>query len=445
MKAEIIAVGSELLMGDVINSNAAWISKQLASLGVDVHYHVAVGDNPGRIQSIISQAIERSELLIFTGGLGPTDDDLTIATLADYFKTPLEADPESVETIQNYFIARGMPMSNTNLKQAKKPQGALTITNPVGTAPGIAWDVSEQGTNRRCLILAFPGVPKELYAMWSQGADFIRAQQQKDHEIPQILLSHHLNFFGIGESKLGEILSDLMRNANPTVAPYVGRAEVRLRIAAKAASEAEAEKLLAPVKTEILNRLGQYYYGDDDTTLEACISQKLTHSGFGLTVAESCTGGLISSRLTDIPGSSAYTFINLITYGNVEKTKYLGVKPETLTQYGAVSPQVAAEMAEGAQRNTGQDWALSITGIAGPDGGSEEKPVGLAYIGITGPNMAHAQAGHTIVKKVLVNPRYNRADIKYWFSQYALSFLLQALNGTLKTDLNELMAQPGRA
>ena len=167
--------------------------------------------------------------------------------------------------------------------------------------------------------------------------------------------------------------------------------------------------------------------------------------GFGLTVVESCTGGLISSRLTDIPGSSAYTFINLVTYGNMEKTQYLGVKPETITQYGAVSPQVATEMAEGAQRNTGQDWALSITGIAGPEGGSDEKPVGLAYIGITGPEPKNAKANHTLIKKVLVNPRYSRADIKYWFSQYALSFLLQALNGSLRTDLEPSVAQPGRA
>jgi nicotinamide-nucleotide amidase len=428
MKAEIIAVGSELLMGDVINSNAAWISKELAHLGVDVHYHATVGDNPARIQGIVAQAIERSELLIFTGGLGPTEDDLTIATLADYFHTPLETDPESVATIQSYFIARGMPMSNTNLKQAKKPQGAMTVKNPIGTAPGIAWDVSDK-TPHRCLILTFPGVPKELFAMWPQGADFIREQQRQGQETPEVLVSHHLNFFGIGESKLGEILADLMNTANPTVAPYVGRAEVRIRIAAKAPSESEAEKLLAPLKEEILNRVGQYYYGDDDATLESGIAQRLIETGQGLSVAESCTGGLLSSRLTDVPGSSAYTFINLVTYGNAEKTRYLGVQPETLATYGAVSPQVALEMALGLKQASGQDWALSITGIAGPDGGTPDKPVGLAYVGIAGPS-----GGVPIVKKVLVNPRYSRADIKSWFCQYALNFLRQAFNGTLTGD-----------
>ena len=425
MKAEIIAIGSELLMGDVINSNAAWISQQLAQLGVDVHYHVAVGDNPARIQAVVAQAVSRSELLIFTGGLGPTEDDLTIATLADHFKTPLETDPESAATIQGYFIARGMPMSPSNLKQADKPQGALTIKNPVGTAPGIAWDISPQ-TGSRCLILTFPGVPKELAGMWPQGAVWIQAQQRQAGEAPEVLISHHLHFFGIGESRLGELLSDLMRQSNPTVAPYVGQAVVKIRIAAKAPNATAAEALLAPLKAEILSRCGAYYYGDDTATLEGCVAQKLTAAGQGLSVAESCTGGLLSSRLTDVPGSSSYTFINFITYGNAEKTRYLDVSPDTLAQFGAVSPAVAEAMALGAQQKSQQAWGLAITGIAGPDGGSPEKPVGLAYVGITGPSWTRP-----IVKKVLVNSRYSRADIKFWFSQYALSYLLQALQGTL--------------
>jgi nicotinamide-nucleotide amidase len=268
--------------------------------------------------------------------------------------------------------------------------------------------------------------------MWPQGADFIREQQQKMQEHPEVLVSHHLHFFGIGESKLGEMLSDLMKTSNPTVAPYVGQAEVKIRNAAKAANEDQAEGMIEPVKKEILRRCGQYYFGQDDATLEACVGQRLIETGPGLAVAESCTGGLISSRLTDVPGSRAYTFINLVTYGNMEKTQYLDVQPETLTQFGAVSPQVAAEMALGAQKNSKQEWALSITGIAGPEGGSEEKPVGLAYIGIVGP-----KPDSLIVKKVLVNPRYSRVDIKYWFSQYALSFLLQALNGVLQPDDKE--------
>jgi nicotinamide-nucleotide amidase len=429
MKAEIIAVGTELLMGDVINSNAAWISKQLAALGVDVYYHVAVGDNPARIQAVVAQAVERSDLLIFTGGLGPTEDDLTIATLADYFQTPLESDPTSEAAIKDYFKARDLPMSPSNLKQAKKPADAFTIQNPVGTAPGIAWDVSQKAGSERCLLLTFPGVPKELYAMWPQGADWIQAELRKKGEQPEVLVSHHLKFFGIGESRLGEMLSDLMQSSNPTVAPYVGNAEVKIRIAAKGSDTKHAESLMEPVKTEILQRCGKYYFGDDDTTLEGDIGQLLIHAGQSLVVAESCTGGLISSRLTDVSGSRAYTFINLVTYGNQEKTRFLNVKPETLTDYGAVSTEVAAEMVLGAQALSANGWALAITGIAGPTGGSPEKPIGLAYVGIVGPDLPQV-----IVKKILMNPRFSRADIKYQFSQAALGILLQALKGTLQPD-----------
>jgi nicotinamide-nucleotide amidase len=427
MKAEIIAVGSELLIGDVVNSNAAWISRELASLGIDVHFHVTVGDNPARIQGVIAQAVQRSDLLIFTGGLGPTEDDLTVATIADYFQTPLIVDPESEKAIREMFIVRGMPMSPTNLKQAKKPEGAVTLKNPVGTAPGIAWDVSEK-TGRQTSLLAFPGVPKELYAMWAQGRAFIQEQQRQAGEQPEVLVIHYLHFFGIGESKLGEILADLMQSANPTVAPYVGQAEVRIRVAAKAASTDEAEALIDPIRTEIIRRCSDYYYGEDDASLEARAAKLLMELGQRVAVAESCTGGLISSRLTDIPGSSEYTFINMVTYGNTEKTRFLGVHPETLAAVGAVSPEVAAEMALGARKESGCEWGLSITGIAGPEGGSEEKPVGLAYVGIAGPGE------QVYIKKIMVNRNYPRRDIKHWFSQYALHSLGLALSGKLETD-----------
>jgi nicotinamide-nucleotide amidase len=479
VKAEIIAVGTELLMGDVVNTNATWLSKELAALGVDVYHHVAVGDNPARIRSIITQAMERADLLIFTGGLGPTEDDLTVATLAAHFNTPLVTDLESEETIRNFFIARGMPMSSTNLKQAKRPEEAAPIKNPIGTAPGIAWDLSGK-TGKTTYILAFPGVPRELYAMWPQGQAFIRQKQQAAGESVEILAAKFLNFFGIGESKLGEVLADLMRQANPTVAPYVGNAEVRIRIAAKAHSPKNAEALMAPVKAEILKRCGAYYYGDDDASLELCVSEILTAKGLSLTVAESCTGGLISSRLTDIPGSSGYIFGNVVTYSNAEKVKLLNVRPETIVAVGAVSPEVAAQMAIGVRERGSYDIGLSVTGIAGPGGDSEEKPTGLAYIGIclahqgmhknakakkesntnrTGdssaasprtppssaydpqsgalhPSLALAESPEcaVLVKKVVVNPHYSRKDIKHWFSQYALAFLLQALRGTLETD-----------
>ncbi len=433
MKAEIIAIGSELLIGDVINSNAAWISRELASLGMDVYYHLTVGDNPARIQGVLEESAKRSDLLIFTGGLGPTEDDLTVVTIADYFKTPLEVDEESAETIRNYFIARDMPMSPSNLKQAKKPQGAITIKNPVGTAPGIGWDVSKH-TGKPTLILAFPGVPKELYAMWPQGAELIQQWRTQSGESSTVLVTRYLHFFGIGESKLGEVLSDLMQASNPTVAPYVGEAAVKIRVAAKAESREQANALIEPVKAEIVQRVERYYYGEEDATLESAVAQLLTESGRTLAVAESCTGGLISSRLTDISGSSAYTFINMITYGNEEKSRFIGVSPETLAAKGAVSPEVAVEMALGIRETSGCNLGLSVTGIAGPEGGSDEKPVGLAYIGICGL----PENESVIVKKVLVNPKYARRDIKHWFSQYALHFLHQALRGELQGDYPEL-------
>ncbi len=432
MKAEIIAVGSELLIGDVINSNAAWLSRELAGLGIDVHYHVTVGDNPVRIQGVIAQAVERSDVLIFTGGLGPTDDDLTVATLADYFQTPLVVDPESEAAIRNYFIARDMPMSASNIKQAKKPEGAVTVKNPVGTAPGIAWDVSARVGKPLC-ILAFPGVPKELYAMWEQGRRFLQARKTAAGEAAEVLVADYLYFFGIGESKLGEVLSDLMAGVNPSVAPYVGRAEVKIRVAAKAADEETARRLMAPLKEEIRRRCGQYYYGENNCSLEGCVAEMLVQKGYGVAVAESCTGGLISSRLTDVAGSSAYTFINMVTYGNAEKSRFVGVDPQTLDEYGAVSPQVAAQMAQGIRQASGCHIGVSSTGIAGPDGGSDDKPVGLVYFGFSGLN---GNAVH--VKKVMVNRNYARADIKHWFSQYALHYLRQYLDGLLENDYPEL-------
>lgn len=433
MKAEIIAVGSELLIGDVVNSNAAWISRELAALGINVYYHVTVGDNPSRIQGVTAQAAGRADILIFTGGLGPTEDDLTIATLADCFKTPLVVDPESEETIRNYFIVRDMPMSSTNLKQARKPEGAITLKNPIGTAPGIIWDLSDK-TGKPTYIFTFPGVPKELYAMWEQAANFLREKQRQMGERPQVLVSHYLHFFGIGESRLGEMLADLMENNNPTVAPYVGRAEVRIRIAAKADDNHQAEAMIAPIRQDILARCGEYYYGEDECSLEACVGESLREKNMTVAVAESCTGGLISGRLTGVPGSSAYITINMVTYGNQEKTRYLRVRPETLEAFGAVSPQVAMEMARGMRETSGCDIGLSITGIAGPDGGSEEKPVGLSYVGVSGPDAFSA------VKKVLVNRNYSRQDIQYWFSQYALHYLRQALCGNLQTDFPEIVS-----
>jgi nicotinamide-nucleotide amidase len=426
MKAEIIAIGTELLIGDVVNTNATWLSKELAAIGVDVYFHQTVGDNVRRIHEVVQLALSRSDVLIFTGGLGPTDDDLTVSALAEYFKAPLVADPESEETIRNYFIARDMPMSKLNLKQALKPTDAITIKNPVGTAPGILWDVSGR-VGKAALMMTFPGVPKELYAMWPQGREAIVAKMREIGEEPAVLATKFLHFFGVGESKLGELLRDLMQAETPTVAPYVGQAEVRIRVAAKGKTEAEAQQLIEPVRQEILKRCGQYYFGEDGATLEDAVGKLLTDQQRTVSVAESCTGGLVSSRLTDVPGSSNYVHLNLVTYSNHQKSELLGVDPNLFQTVGAVSEEVARQMAQGVRQVSGASVGVSLTGIAGPTGDTPDKPVGLVYIGLAG-------LGETIVKRVLVNRNYGRRDIKFWFSQYALHYLHLYLQGRLMPD-----------
>jgi nicotinamide-nucleotide amidase len=427
MRAEIIAVGTEVLMGEVINTNAAWISQQLADWGIDVYYHVTVGDNPARIQGVVRQALERSDLLIFTGGLGPTDDDLTVQTLADTFGVGLISDPESEQRIREYLTRLGRTVAASNMKQALKPADAHTLSNDMGTAPGIAWDVSAYA-QKPALILCFPGVPRELKWLWPFAQLFIRQLQAQLGETPTVLATHFMRFFGIGESVLAEQLQDLMAAASPTVAPYVGQGEVRLRLAAKATTRAEAEAQITPVRDEILRRCGQYYFGEGDQSLEEAVAQLLVAQGKTVAVAESCTGGLVSSRLTDVPGSSAYTWLNMVTYSNAQKQAMLGVSPDDLTQHGAVSPQVAAQMAQGIRRVSGCDVGLSLTGIAGPDGGTDDKPVGLVWIGLDAANLSSPQ-----VARFLVNPRYSRQDIKTWFSQYALNILRLHLKAALSS------------
>ncbi len=425
MHAEIIAVGTELLLGDVVNSNATWISKELASMGVGVYHHVVVGDNPERIKQVVDQALERSDILIFTGGLGPTDDDLTIATLADLFNEPMLEDPESVEVIRAFFTARDQEMACSNVKQAMRPQSALALKNPIGTAPGVMWDISKKA-GKPALLYAFPGVPRELYAMWPEAKDHLKQFLYGSGVSESVINTRFLHFFGIGESKIGELLKDLMTAENPTVAPYVGRAEVRIRVAAKAPTDEKAQALIEPVAEQIIERLKPYWYGKDEDTLEQVVGRLLMMLNKTVSTAESCTGGLVSSRLTDVPGSSAYTSLNAITYSNDQKEKLLGVSSKTLATLGAVSPETAAEMADGIRKVSGSDIGLALTGIAGPTGGTDEKPVGLVYIGLSGLTDA------PVVKKVMVNPKNDRVDIKHWFSQYALHYLRQYMSGTLE-------------
>lgn len=427
LSAEIIAVGTELLLGDIVNSNAAWLSDELARMGVSVYHHTTVGDNVARIHGVLRTALDRANVLIFTGGLGPTEDDLTIRALAEYFGAEMVSDPASEETIKAFFVARGMTHSPSNLKQALRPVDAAAIANPMGTAPGIAWQVPRPDGSPT-LILTFPGVPREMKVMWPEGQKHLRVFEQQLGIQPQYIGTRSLHFFGIGESVLGERLKDLMAQSNPTVAPYVGRSEVRVRLGAKAADLASAQALLTPLADEIRTRLAEYYITEADTLrVEEIVGELLTSQNLTLSVAESCTGGLVSSRLTDVPGSSAYTTLNMITYSNTQKHAQLGVCTELLATKGAVSPEVAEAMAVGILEKTGSDIGLSLTGIAGPDGGTEDKPVGTLYMGLAIKEGVLTKTQRVQHKLVRVNAKFGRTETKYWFSQYALHWVREQL------------------
>ncbi len=378
MSAEIICVGTELLLGDILNTNVQFLAQQLASLGIPHYYQSVVGDNLGRIEQVIEIASQRSSILIFTGGLGPTPDDLTAEAIADFFGTPLVERPEILQDIADKFVKRGREMTPNNRQQALIPEGAEILPNPAGTAPGIIWQPRPNLT-----ILTFPGVPSEMQRMWQETAvPYLKSQGWGK----EIIYSHTLRFRGIGESALAEKVADFFDLTNPTVAPYASKGEVRLRISAKATSEAEAIALISPVAQQLQEIAGLDYFGADDDTLASVVGKLLRQAGETLSVAESCTGGGLGELLTSVPGSSDYFRGGVIAYENQVKMSLLGVGSEDLAQFGAVSEPVAKQMALGVKKQLGTAWGLSVTGIAGPGGGTESKPVGLVYIGLAGPD-----------------------------------------------------------
>ncbi|HEY9871821.1 MAG TPA: competence/damage-inducible protein A [Candidatus Obscuribacterales bacterium] len=377
MSAEVICVGTELLLGDILNSNAQFLAQQLATLGIPHYYQTVVGDNPGRCKQVLEIATGRSQILIFTGGLGPTPDDLTTEAIADFFGVPLVERPDVLEDITQKYAQRGRTMTPSNRKQALIPEGADVLPNPTGTAPGIIWQPRPDLT-----ILTFPGVPSEMKRMWQETAvPYLKSQGWGK----EIIYSRMLRFWGIPESALAEKVAPFLDLKNPTVAPYAGQGEVRLRISARSSSEAEALELINPVEQQLQQIAGLDYYGADADTLASVVGQLLTDAGETLSVAESCTGGGLGQMLTAIAGSSNYFLGGVISYDNQVKISLLGVNPEDLAQEGAVSDIVAQQMAVGVQKRLGTTWGLSITGIAGPGGGTDAKPVGLVYIGLAGP------------------------------------------------------------
>lgn len=378
MSAEIICVGTELLLGDILNSNAQYLAQQLAQLGIPHYYQTVVGDNVERLKKAIEIATQRAKILIFTGGLGPTPDDLTCETIAEFFGAPLIEKAEVIEDITQKYALRGRVMTPSNRKQALIPKGAEILPNPTGTAPGIIWQ-----PNLEITIFTFPGIPSEMYRMWTDTAvPFLKSQGWGK----EIIYSRSLRFWGIAESALAEKVAPYLNLTNPTVAPYAGKGEVRLRICAKAKSQEEAEELIAPVEKQLKDITRLDFYGVNDDTLASVVGELLRKSGETLSVAESCTGGTLGQMLTEISGSSDYFWGGVISYDNSVKERLLGVNTEDLAKYGAVSSIVAEQMALGVKKRLNTTWALSITGIAGPTGGTDTKPVGLVYIGFAGPD-----------------------------------------------------------
>jgi nicotinamide-nucleotide amidase len=378
MSAEIICVGTELLLGEILNSNAQFLALELADLGIPHYYQTVVGDNPERLKQVLAIASDRSNLLIFTGGLGPTPDDLTTEVIADFFGVPLIERQDVLEDIVKKFAQRGREMTPNNRKQALIPKGAEVLPNLGGTAPGIIWQPRPGLT-----ILTFPGVPSEMQQMWWETAvPYLKSQGWGK----EIIYSRTLRFWGIGESALAQKVASFFNLTNPTVAPYASKGEVRLRISARASSEAEAMQLIEPVAQQLQQIAGLDYFGFDTDTLASVVGQLLTEVDETVSVAESCTGGGLGSMLTEVPGSSKYFLGGVISYDNSVKASVLRVSQSDLYTVGAVSKPVAMQMATGVRSLLSTDWGLSITGIAGPGGGTDTKPVGLVYIGLAKPD-----------------------------------------------------------
>ena len=384
MTAELIAVGTELLLGNVANTDAQFISQQLAAIGVDVLYHTTVGDNPTRLREVVDIAKSRADLLIFTGGMGPTYDDFTKVTVCDALGVKLVRHPELVAEIRARFEnVLHREMTPSNLQQADQPEGAYIIHNPVGTAPCCIFEADG------VTVAMLPGVPYECsYLTEHELIPWLKARSES------VIVSHDLRLFGIGESALQDLIGDLMDDAvNPSLAPYAKPGECMLRLTAKGRSEAECEELMAPLFWDIKARLGELLYGVDVPNLESRVLALLKERGMTFAAAESCTGGLIAKRITDLPGASAVFKGGIVSYTNEVKANVLGVPQNLLDTYGAVSAPVARSMAENIRRLTGADLGVSVTGVAGPDKDDRGNDVGTVFVAL-------AAADQTFVRQL---------------------------------------------
>lgn len=410
MDSEIISVGTELLLGNIVNTNARFLASQLSYLGINVYRQTVVGDNFERLYNAISEAFNRVSLIVATGGLGPTGDDITKETVSRFFDAPLLLHKPSLDAIESFFKTVNRPMTKNNEKQAYFPEGAHIFQNENGMAPGFA--LSKNGKT----ILLLPGPPSEAEPMFTEKAVPYLAKLSS-----RVIRSHEIFLFGIGESAAEALLADLMEKSNPSLAPYAKTGELLLRATAKADTSQKAEELLSPLISEVKRRLKSLCYGVDCGSLEGRSAELLKEKNLTVSFAESCTGGLLSKRITDIPGASQVFKCSAVTYSNQSKNRILSVPAKIIKKYGAVSKETAICMAKGAAALCGSDIGIGITGIAGPKGGTKDKPVGLVYTALYDGKMIWYK------KLCLGAPGRGRDNIRYIAASYALDMLRRYL------------------
>ena len=410
MNAEILAVGTELLMGQIVNTNAQYISERLNSIGINVYFHSVVGDNPKRLKNSIKLALERSELVVITGGIGPTKDDITKEKVAEVFGKEMVLHEESLKKIKDYFLKLGREMTGSNAKQAYFPKDSIIIENNKGTAPGCIIESDNK------VVIMLPGPPREMQPMFDES---VLPYLQKDSDYK--IVSKYLRIFGIGESKLEEEIMDLVDNQKDvTIATYAKMGEVTVRLTCKSKLSEDGFDKICPFEDKIIKILGSNVYSTENEDLEKVVARMLLDKNLTISIAESCTGGLICSKLVSVSGISKAFNRGIISYSNDSKIEELGVKEDTIKNYGAVSKETAIEMAEGIQKLAGSDIGVSITGIAGPGGGSARKPVGLMYIALT-------YKGDTVYKKL--NLSGDRERIINMASLYTFDLIRRQIGG----------------
>lgn len=399
-----------MLLGQTLDTDAVFIAQMLSRLGISIHFRSTVGDSRQRMQDAISLALSRADLVITIGGLGPTMDDLTKETVAEVMEIGFREDPEHAQWLRELFAKRSSAAPPSFMKQALVPEQGRGLPNPNGTALGALFE--QNGKIAICL----PGPPNELVPMAEQSVEPFLLERTSGER--QVIVSRVLRIVGMGESGVEERVRDLMLGSNPSVAPYAKTGEVHLRITARAASDEEAQAMIAPAEAALRERLGDVIYGADTETLEQAVVGLLIAQGKSLAAAESCTGGLISKRITDVPDASRIFGLGLVTYSNKAKTQFLGVPEAILREFGAVSPETARAMAEGARRAGAADIGVSVTGIGGPSGGSEAKPVGTVQIGL-------AWEGGSLSRHERILG--SRADVSYRAAQGALALVRRFL------------------